>query len=114
MEKNRAKSWGLNRKAAGATAFVDFPRRNRNLATPPFCPKWDSKPCVKERLSKSLTINPVEGQMDSKSTESSCLQDTDSAVETSISISLRKRGKDASKEALTYTTAILIDQCGLK
>lgn len=47
---------------------------------------------------KSLTINPVEGQMDSESTESSCLQDKDSAVETSISISLRKRGKDASKE----------------
>lgn len=56
----------------------------------------DSKPCVKE--TKSLTINPVEGQMDSESTESSCLQDKDSAVETSISISLRKRGKDASKE----------------
>ncbi|KAK8539736.1 hypothetical protein V6N13_072314 [Hibiscus sabdariffa] len=52
----------------------------------------DSKPCVKERLSKSLTINPVEGQMDSESTESSSLQDKDSAVETSISISLRKRG----------------------
>lgn len=73
---------------------------------------------MKERLSKSLTINPVEGQIDSKSTESSCLQDKDSAVETSISISLRKRGKDASKEALTYTytTAILIDidQCGLR
>lgn len=53
---------------------------------------------MKERLSKSLTINPVEGQMDSESTESSCLQDKDSAVETSISISLRKRGKDASKQ----------------
>lgn len=65
-----------------------------------------------------MTINPVEGQIDSKSTESSCLQDKDSAVETSISISLRKRGKDASKEALTYTytTEILIDidQCGLR
>lgn len=54
---------------------------------------------MKERLSKSLTINPVEGQMDCESTESSCLQDKDSVVETSISISiiLRKRGKNARK-----------------
>ncbi len=52
---------------------------------------------MKERLSKSLTINPVEGQMDSESTESSSLQDKDSAVETSISISLRKKGKVAQQ-----------------
>lgn len=47
---------------------------------------------MKERLSKSLTINPVEGQMDSESTESSCSKD--SAVETSISMEFQKREKD--------------------
>ena len=49
---------------------------------------------MKERLSKSLTINPVEGQMDSESTESSCSKDSDSAVETSISMEFQKREKD--------------------
>ena len=48
---------------------------------------------MKERLSKSLTINPVEGQMDSESTESSCSKDSDSAVETSISMEFEKREK---------------------
>ena len=52
---------------------------------------------MKERLSKSLTINPVEGQMDSESTESSCSKDSDSAVETSISMEFQKREKDPSR-----------------
>lgn len=50
---------------------------------------------MKERLSKSLTINPVEGQMDSESTESSCSKD--SAVETSISMEFKKREKDPTR-----------------
>jgi|JXWR01.1.fsa_nt_gb hypothetical protein len=29
----------LSTKAAGAAAFVDSPRRNRNIATSPYCPK---------------------------------------------------------------------------
>ena len=48
---------------------------------------------MKERLSKSLTINPVEGQIDSESTESSCSKDKDSAVETSIYMEFEKREK---------------------
>lgn len=52
---------------------------------------------MKERLSKSLTINPVEGQMDSESTESSCSKDSDSAVETSISMEFQKREKDPTR-----------------
>ncbi len=36
-----SKGWGVNlsTKAAGAAAFVDSPRRNRNIATSPYCPK---------------------------------------------------------------------------
>ena len=38
---SRDKGWGVNlsTKAAGAAAFVDSPRRNRNIATSPYCPK---------------------------------------------------------------------------
>lgn len=46
-----------------------------------------------ERLSKSLTINPEEGQIDSKSTESSCLQDKDSAVEAFFIYFIKKERK---------------------